>query len=127
VFVTNAVKHFKFTARGKRRIHGKPSARQIKACRPWLDAELELVKPQFLVAMGATAAQAMFGRAFRVTTQRGKAFASELAPRCMATVHPSSLLRAPDEKSRREAFTLFVRDFKVIARELQRMLAPSNH
>lgn len=119
VYVTNAVKHFKFTARGKRRMHSKPNAREVKACRPWLEAELEVVKPDLLVALGATAAQSMFGAAFRVSVQRGKPIESELAPWCMATVHPSSLLRAPDDASRRAAYAEFVRDLKVVATQYQ--------
>ena len=121
VYVTNAVKHFKFTQRGKRRIHGKPSARQVNACRPWLQAEIEIVKPRMLVALGATAAQSLFGPQFRVSKQRGVPFESNWAPWCMATVHPSSLLRAPDEASRREAWADFVRDCQVIARDYQRV------
>ena len=121
VYVTNAVKHFKFTARGKRRMHSKPSAREVKACRPWLEAELEVVKPELLVALGATAAQSLFGSAFRVSKQRGKPIVSDLAPWCMATVHPSSLLRAPDDASRRSAYAEFVRDLKVVAKQYQRV------
>ena len=102
VYVTNAVKHFKFTMRGKRRLHSKPSAREVKACKPWLEAEIEVLKPQMLIALGATAAQSLFGPTFRVTKQRGKPFGSAWAEWCMATVHPSSLLRAPDEQARRE-------------------------
>ena len=122
VYITNAVKHFKFTARGKRRIHGKPNAREIRACRPWLDAELEIVKPQILVALGATAAQALFGVKFRVSIQRGQLVQSPLAPWCMATVHPSSLLRAPNDASRREAYAAFVSDFKVAAAQYRKVL-----
>lgn len=117
VYLTNAVKHFKNEPRGKRRIHGKPNSREVNACRPWLDAELELLHPRMLVALGATAAQALFGRDFRVTTRRGQPFEHELAPWCMATVHPSSLLRAPDAEARAKAWTAFQRDFAVIARE----------
>jgi uracil-DNA glycosylase family protein len=115
VYVTNAVKHFKFAARGKRRIHSKPSAREIKACKPWLEAELEVIKPNVLVALGATAAQSLFGPAFRVSTMRGKLIECDLAPMCMATVHPSSLLRAPDEAARREAWKEFINDFRKFA------------
>jgi uracil-DNA glycosylase len=121
LYVTNAVKHFKFIARGKRRMHCKPNAREVKACRPWLEAELEVVRPELLVALGATAAQSMFGPAFRVSVQRGKPIESGLAPWCMATVHPSSLLRAPDDASRRAAYAEFVRDLKVVARRYSRM------
>jgi uracil-DNA glycosylase len=118
VYVTNAVKHFKFQRRGKRRIHKRPSAEEIRACRPWLDAELETVKPRALVALGATAAQAMFGRTFRVTKERGRPVDSDLAEVAMATVHPSSILRAPDEESRREERGAFVDDLRTLAREL---------
>jgi uracil-DNA glycosylase len=115
VYLTNAVKHFKFTSRGKRRIHGKPNAREIRACRPWLDAELEIVQPQLLIALGATAAQALFGPKFRVSVQRGKAIDSPLARWCMATVHPSSLLRAPDAAAKRAAYQAFVQDLRTVA------------
>src|SRR4029450_10732983 len=103
VYLTNAVKHFKWEPRGKRRIHQKPNSREIAACRPWLEAELRLVKPNLVVAMGATAAQAIFGPSFRVTRERGKVLSSKLAPRALATVHPSSLLRQPDEESPQRA------------------------
>jgi uracil-DNA glycosylase len=120
VFITNAVKHFKFTPRGKRRIHKRPSAEEIAACRPWLDAELEAVAPKALVALGATAAQGLFGRSFRVTRERGKPLDSELAPFVMATVHPSSILRAPDEAARSEAYAAFVADLRAVAELLER-------
>ena len=113
VFVTNAVKHFKWEPRGKRRIHQKPNSREIAACRPWLEAELRLVKPKLLVCLGATAAQAVFGPSFRVTRERGKVLSSKLAPRVLATVHPSSLLRQPDEKSREREYKRFVADLHV--------------
>src|SRR6266478_2510577 len=100
VYVTNAVKHFKWEPRGKRRIHKKPNAREIAACRPWLEAEMRLVKPQLVIVMGATAAQTVFGPSFRVTRERGKVLSSKLAPKVLATVHPSSLLRQSDEESR---------------------------
>jgi uracil-DNA glycosylase len=115
VYVTNAVKHFKWEARGKRRIHQKPNAAETAACRPWLDAELELVSPRVLVALGATAAQALLGRGFRVTKQRGVPVESDLAPNVVATVHPSSILRAPDEAARREAYEAFVADLRAAA------------
>ena len=108
VYVTNAVKHFKWEPRGKRRIHQKPNSREIAACRPWLEAELRIVKPNLVVAMGATAAQAIFGPGFRVTRERGKVLSSKLAPRVLATVHPSSLLRQPDEESREREYKHFV-------------------
>jgi DNA polymerase len=115
VYVTNAVKHFKWEPRGKRRIHKKPNSREIAACRPWLEAELRIVRPQLMVCMGATAAQTIFGPAFRVTKERGKLLSSDLAPNCkvVATVHPSSLLRQPDEESRRREYAGFVADLKV--------------
>src|SRR5438046_1298820 len=112
VYVTNAVKHFKWEPRGKRRIHKKPNSREIAACRPWLEAELRLVKPKLLVCLGATAAQAIFGPTFRVTRERGKVLSSKLAPRVMATVHPSSLLRQPDEASREREYARFVVDLR---------------
>jgi uracil-DNA glycosylase len=118
VYVTNAVKHFKFERRGKRRIHRRPAAEEIAACRPWLDAELEAVKPKALVALGATAAQALFGRSFRVTKERGRPVDSELAGVAMATVHPSSILRAPDDESRREEREAFVSDLRSLAKAL---------
>jgi len=115
VYVTNAVKHFKWEPRGKRRIHKKPNSREIAACRPWLEAELRIVRPKLVVCMGATAAQTIFGPAFRVTRERGKVLSSDLTPngRVVATVHPSSLLRAPDEESRRREYAAFVADLKV--------------
>jgi DNA polymerase len=112
VYVTNAVKHFKWEPRGKRRIHQKPNSREIAACRPWLEAELRIVKPNLVVAMGATAAQATFGPGFRVTRERGKVLSSKLAPRILATVHPSSLLRQPDEESREREYKHFVADLR---------------
>src|SRR6266403_1235077 len=112
VYVTNAVKHFKWEPRGKRRIHKKPNSREIAACRPWLEAELRLVKPKLLVCLGATAAQAIFGPSFRVTRDRGKVLESELAPKVLATVHPSSLLRQPDEEAREREYKLFVAELR---------------
>jgi len=116
VYVTNAVKHFKWEPRGKRRIHQKPNSREIAACRPWLEAELRIVKPNLVVAMGATAAQAIFGPGFRVTRERGKVLSSKLAPRVLATVHPSSLLRQPDEESREREYKHFVADLRAALR-----------
>jgi uracil-DNA glycosylase len=116
VYVTNAVKHFKWETRGKRRIHQKPNSREIAACRPWLEAELRIVRPRLVVAMGATAAQAIFGPGFRVTRERGKVLSSKLAPRVLATVHPSSLLRQPDEESRRREYDHFVADLHIALR-----------
>ena len=112
VYVTNTVKHFKWEPRGKRRIHKKPNSREIAACRPWLEAELRVVRPDLLVCMGATAAQDVFGPSFRVTRERGKVLESELTPKVVATVHPSSLLRQPDEESREREYKLFVADLR---------------
>lgn len=122
VYVTNVVKHFKWVRdeRGKRRIHKKPRASEINACRPWLDAEIALVKPQVLVCLGATAAQSLLGKDFSVSRQRGELAESELAPHVIATVHPSSLLRMPDEKSRHAEMERFVEDLKKVARLLKR-------
>jgi uracil-DNA glycosylase len=116
VYVTNAVKHFKWEPRGKRRIHQKPNWAEMTACRPWLEAELAVVKPDVLVCLGATAAQSLLGRQFRVTKMRGVPVESELAPNVLATVHPSSILRAPDEGARQEAMRDFVRDLKAVAK-----------
>jgi DNA polymerase len=118
VYVSNAVKHFKWEPRGKRRIHQKPNSVEIAACRPWLDAELAVVRPDVLVCLGATAAQALLGRSFRVSRQRGRFVASDLAPRVLATVHPSSILRAPDDETRRSETERFVSDLKKVARAL---------
>jgi DNA polymerase len=120
VYVTNVVKHFKWEPRGKRRIHQKPNSVEIGACRPWLEAELAVVKPQVLVCLGATAAQALLGRSFKVSRQRGEFVVSPLAPRVLATVHPSSILRAPDDETRRRETERFVRDLKKVARALRR-------
>jgi uracil-DNA glycosylase len=113
VYVTNAVKHFKWEPRGKRRLHKKPNAREIAACRPWLEAEIRIVRPTLVVAMGATAAQTIFGPTFRVTHERGKILSSKLAPKVVATVHPSSLLRQPDEESRQREYKRFVADLRI--------------
>ena len=118
VYVTNAVKHFSWEPRGKRRIHKKPNAVEIAACRPWLDAEIAALRPKIIVLLGATAAQSLLGRDFRVTQHRGEFLKSELAPYVMATVHPSSILRAPDEQARRDAMKQFITDLKKIARIL---------
>jgi len=118
-YVTNAVKHFKWEARGKRRIHQKPSAGEVRACRPWLDAEIQVVRPRAIVCLGATAAQALLGRAFRVTEFRGELVASPLAPYVMATVHPSSILRAPDDETRRAELARFIEDLAVLAQALR--------
>jgi uracil-DNA glycosylase len=119
-YLTNVVKHFKWEPRGKRRIHKKPRAAEIKACRPWLEAELRLVKPAVLVCLGATAAQSVFGPAFRLMAQRGEILPSPLAPRTLATIHPSAVLRAPDDAARRAAYETLVADLKVAARALRR-------
>jgi uracil-DNA glycosylase family protein len=118
-YLTNVVKHFKWKPRGKERIHQKPNSLEIAACRPWLDAEIAVVKPKVVVCLGATAAQALLGPSFRVTKDRGKLLRSELAPRVMATVHPSSILRAPDDASRRLAEKAFVKDLRALARVLE--------
>ena len=115
VYVTNAVKHFKWIARGKRRLHEKPNAREIAACRPWLEAELAVLEPEVLVCLGATAAQAMLGKSFRVTQMRGRIFRQEHGLSVMATVHPSSILRAPDDEARHREMEAFVRDLEVVA------------
>src|SRR5688500_3002330 len=120
VYVTNVVKHFKWEAapRGERRIHKKPNDAEVKACKPWLDAELGMVRPRVLVLLGATAAKALLGKKFRVTQSRGKPLESDLAPVVIATVHPSSLLRAPTPEARRAARADFVADLRVVARHL---------
>jgi DNA polymerase len=119
-YVTNVVKHFKWEPRGKRRIHKKPNAQEIAACRPWLQAEIALTKPKVIVALGATAAQALLGAQFRVTKQRGQFIESTLAPYVMATVHPSSILRAPDDETRRLEHRKFVDDLKKLARVINK-------
>ncbi|MGC2694650.1 MAG: UdgX family uracil-DNA binding protein [Candidatus Angelobacter sp.] len=123
VYLTNIVKHFKWEPRGKRRLHKKPNAIEINACRPWLETEIRVVKPQILVLLGATAAQGVLGRTFRVTKHRGEWISSELAPNVMATVHPSSILRAQDDRSRHEEMQKFVADLKEVARRLHRRKA----
>ena len=119
VYVTNVVKHFKWVPQGKRRIHQKPNAREIGACRPWLDAEVALLRPRAIVCLGATAAQAVIGRTFRVSRQRGEPVPSPLAPVVMATVHPSSILRAPDDETRRLEMERFVDDLRNVVRALR--------
>jgi DNA polymerase len=111
-YVTNVVKHFKWEPRGKRRIHAKPNSQEINACLPWLQSEIRLVKPKLVVCLGATAAQSLLGRNFRVTQQRGVLLAASFAPKVMATVHPSSILRAPDEESRRLETMRLIADLK---------------
>src|SRR5919106_1053804 len=117
-YVTNVVKHFKWEPRGKRRIHAKPNAREIGACRPWLETEIALVKPRVLMCLGATAAQALLGKTFKVSQQRGEFVPSSLAPFVTATVHPSSILRATDDDARREEMRRFVEDLLKVAAEL---------
>jgi uracil-DNA glycosylase family 4 len=116
--VTNLVKQFKWEPRGKRRIHAKPNAAEISACRPWLDTEIALVKPRVLVCLGATAAQALLGKTFKVSKQRGEFVKSSLAPFVTATVHPSSILRAPDDQARRDEMKRLVADLKKMAAAL---------
>ena len=122
VYVTNVVKHFKWSPaeRGKRRIHVKPRDSEIQACRPWLDAELAVVKPKILVCLGATAAQSLLGKEFRVSRQRGEIIESPLAPHVVATVHPSSILRAQDDESRHSQMRAFVQDLKHIAQFIKK-------
>ncbi|MBV8572699.1 MAG: UdgX family uracil-DNA binding protein [Acidobacteriaceae bacterium] len=117
VYVTNAVKHFKFLERGKRRIHAKPSGIEISACRPWLEAELASVEPELIVCLGATAAQSLMGRDFRITVDRGKFFPHHWAKQLLATVHPSAILRMPERYD--EEFELFVRDLSLVAQKLE--------
>lgn len=119
VYVTNIVKHFKWEPRGKRRIHKKPGALEISACRPWLEAEIAVARPDILVVLGATAAQGVLGRNFRVTQHRGEWVESDLAPNVLATVHPSAILRAQDDKSRHEEMHRFVADLKVVAARIK--------
>jgi DNA polymerase len=118
VYVTNAVKHFKWEPRGRRRIHKKPNGMQIAACRPWFDEEVNVVKPKVIVALGATAAQALLGRDFRVTQSRGKVISTGATP-IIATVHPSSILRAPDDESRHAEMARFIDDLRVVASHIR--------
>jgi DNA polymerase len=120
VYVTNVVKHFKWVAQGKRRIHAKPSPLEIGACLPWLEAELDFVKPEALVCLGATAAQALLGAKFRVTRQRGEWVSARWAPNVMATIHPSAILRAPDEEARHAEMERFVADLRLLREVLRR-------
>jgi uracil-DNA glycosylase len=118
VYLTNVVKHFKYKPRGKRRIHQKPNAAEIAACRPWLDAELGAVKPEALVCLGATAAQALLGRGFRVTKERGRLVESDLAPVVSATIHPSAILRLPEDQDREAEREAFAADLRAVAAAL---------
>jgi len=117
-YVTNVVKHFKFEERGKRRLHKTPKRFEIDACRPWLDEELRVVEPEALVLLGATAAKGILGSSFRVTKERGRPLESDLAPVVVATIHPSAILRAPDDETRQTERAAFARDLAVVAREL---------
>ncbi len=114
VYVTNVVKHFKFTQRGKRRIHDKPTRYEITACKPWLESELHAIEPDIVVLLGATAAQALLGSSFRVTKARGEVLETDLATWTFATVHPASVLRAPDDEMRRLAREEFFHDFELV-------------
>jgi uracil-DNA glycosylase len=118
VWVTNVVKHFKWEPRGKRRIHKKPNAAEINACFPWLEAELRVIRPEVLVCLGATAAQAIMGRSFRVTRQRGEILASPLGIDVLATIHPSAILRARTDEDRRREREGFIEDLRVVARTI---------
>ena len=118
VYVTNAVKHFKWEPRGKRRLHKRPDAVEVAACRPWLDKEIELVRPRVVVCFGATAAQALLGRSFKVTKQRGELFPQEAGHVITATLHPSSILRAPDAATRESELALFTEDLRQVAKHL---------
>jgi uracil-DNA glycosylase len=116
VYVTNAVKHFKFEQRGKRRLHKKPNGVEIRACRPWLEAEINLIQPQIIVCLGATAAQSIFGGTYRLTKERGLFVRNSWAPHVTSTVHPSAILRAPDEQQRHIEYEKFVADLKKVQR-----------
>ena len=120
VYVTNVVKHFSWEPRGKWRIHKKPRATEIAACRPWLDAEIQIVKPAGIICLGSTAAQALLGRDFKVTRHRGTFVDSPLALLVLATVHPSSLLRAPDPETRHRETELFIGDLRLMARAMSK-------
>jgi uracil-DNA glycosylase family protein len=125
VYVTNVVKHFKFTRRGTRRIHDKPTQYEITACRPWLTSELALVAPKIVVVLGATAAQTLLGRAFRVTKERGVERATVLSPHTFATVHPASVLRAPDEELRDQAREAFFADLRLVGARYRDLITPT--
>jgi uracil-DNA glycosylase len=118
VYLTNAVKHFKFIERGKRRIHNKPKTIEIRACKPWLDAEIQVVRPALIVALGATAAQSLLGSTFRLLANRGRVIDDILPTAVLATIHPSAILRAPDDKTRRREMGKFVEDLLVARRSL---------
>lgn len=117
-YVTNVVKHFKWIPKGRLRLHQKPNAREIGACMPWLEAEIDLIKPDVIVAMGVTATQALVGKSVRVTREHGLLLPGHLAPHALVTVHPSSILRAPSEEDRRKAMKSFIEDLRVVAKAL---------
>jgi DNA polymerase len=119
IFLTNAVKHFKWEPRGKRRIHKKPRMSEVKACRPWLEAELRAVRPAVVVCLGATAAQSILGASFKLMKERGQVVSSPIAPTVVATIHPSAVLRAPDSEGRQAAYDMLVGDLKVVAKVLR--------
>jgi DNA polymerase len=119
VFLTNAVKHFKWEPRGKRRIHKKPRMSELKACRPWLEAELRAVRPALVVCLGATAAQSILGGSFKLMKERGRVVSSPIAPAVVATIHPSAVLRAPDSEGRRAAYDMLVADLKFVAKTIR--------
>jgi uracil-DNA glycosylase family protein len=120
-YVTNAVKHFKWEPRGKRRLHAKPSAREVDACRPWLEAEITLIDPAIIVCLGATAARSLMGSKFRLTQHRGEVIKTDRGPLLLATTHPSAVLRAPNPELRRESRAAMVADLKVVAKKLKRL------
>jgi DNA polymerase len=124
VYITNVVKHFKFMRRGKRRIHKKPNAEEVRACFPWLEAEIAVVRPRIVVCLGASAANALLGSKIRVTKYRGRMLPADFAEHAMVTVHPSSILRAPDDETRRIERRAFVRDMKVVADALASVRPP---
>jgi uracil-DNA glycosylase len=119
VYVTNAVKHFKFIWRGKRRLHQKPSIRQVTACRPWLEAEIEVLRPKLLVCMGATAAQSVIGKAVPITQSRGKFLKSDLGPLTFITIHPSAIYRHPEKKEQEKEYRRFAEEMKLVGRKLR--------
>jgi len=121
VYVSNVVKHFKFEERGKRRIHKKPNGAEIDACHPWLEAEIALIQPKIIVCLGATAAQTLLGRTYRLTKERGNFVQHELASHVTATIHPSAILRAPDEEQRHQQYQEFVADLKQIKLKVQKL------
>ncbi len=119
-YVTNAVKHFKWVPKGRLRLHQKPNSREVGACLPWLEAEIDLIRPEVVVAMGSTAAQAVLGRAVKVTKEHGRPLPSDLAPHVTVTVHPSSILRVPTEEDRRAAMEGFLGDLRIVAEILRK-------